>query len=189
MPLRFVNDPDGQRYHDSYFATYPGVWRHGDWITIEQDQTIIIAGRSDATLNRMGFRLGSADLYGVLDQLPEIADSLVVGVEEPGGGYYLPLFVVPAEGVRLDDRLRTEINTMIRTQLSPRHVPDAVIQGPAVPRTLTGKRLEVPVKRLLQGQPVESIQAGAITHPETLHWFAQHGQRRRRRDGATHNRG
>lgn len=181
MPLCFVEDPDGERYREAYFAMYPGVWRHGDWVTVHDDLSLVIGGRSDATLNRMGVRLGSADIYGVVDNLPEIADSLVIGMEEPGGGYYLPLFVVPAEGVTLTDELVDRINREIRTTLSPRHVPDAVIEAPAVPRTLTGKRLEVPVKRLLQGGPATEVQAGSITHPEALEWYVEHGRERRRR--------
>jgi len=179
MPLRLVDDPDGSRYRDSYFATYPGVWRHGDWITIEEDNTITVSGRSDSTLNRMGVRLGSAEIYGVLDKLPEITDSLVTGVEEPGGGYYLPLFVVPAPGVDVDDELRARIRQAIRSELSPRHVPDAIVEVAALPRTLTGKRIEVPVKRILQGQPIDDAGSGAIIHPEMLQWFADHARERR----------
>ena len=177
MPLGFVNDPTGTKYHDSYFSTYPGVWRHGDWVSIAADQTITVAGRSDATLNRMGVRLGSAEIYAVLDNVPEVADSLVVGLERPGGDYHLPLFVVIDPGNRpLDDNLRDKINAEIRGQLSPRHVPDVIIEVAAVPRTLTGKRLEVPVKRILQGESVAHIQPGAITHPEMLVWFEHHAR-------------
>ncbi|MGQ4378555.1 acetoacetate--CoA ligase [Streptomyces sp. SAS_267] len=111
MPLRFVGDPDGARYRASYFDTYPGVWRHGDWVTIDPDLSVVVAGRSDSTLNRSGVRMGSADLYAVVDQLPEIADSLVIGVEQPDGAYFMPLFVVPAEGSTLDDGLRRRIAT------------------------------------------------------------------------------
>jgi acetoacetyl-CoA synthetase len=172
MPLYFWNDPDGKRYHDSYFDTYPGIWRHGDWITIYDDDTIVISGRSDSTLNRMGVRMGSADIYVVVEQFPEITDSLVVGTELSDGGYFMPLFVVLAEGVTLDDDLRSRITREIRSQLSPRHVPDDIVQVPAVPRTLTGKKLEVPVKRILQGARPDDVSAsGALTHPEMLEWF------------------
>ncbi|MFF8534982.1 acetoacetate--CoA ligase [Streptomyces sp. NPDC015532] len=174
MPLRFVGDPDGARYRASYFDTYPGVWRHGDWVTIDPDLSVVVAGRSDSTLNRSGVRMGSADLYAVVDQLPEIADSLVIGVEQPDGAYFMPLFVVPAEGTTLDDGLRLRIATAIRSRLSPRHVPDVIVPVPAVPRTLTGKKLEVPVKRVLQGaRPGEVSSEGSITHPEMLAWFAE----------------
>jgi len=179
MPLSFVRDPDGSRYYESYFSVYPGVWRHGDWVVIEDDLSLTMAGRSDATLNRQGVRLGSADIYGVVDNLPEIADSLVVGVEESDGGYYLPLFVVPAPGAVVDEDLRQRINQMIRNRLSPRHVPDAVVEVAAVPRTLTGKRLEVPVKRVLQGRPAAEVATGSITHPEMLTWFEEHYRRRK----------
>ncbi|MDQ4085738.1 MAG: acetoacetate--CoA ligase [Actinomycetota bacterium] len=172
MPLYFWNDPDGKRYHDSYFDTYPGIWRHGDWITVYPDDTIVISGRSDSTLNRMGVRMGSADIYVVVEQFPEVADSLVVGTELSDGGYFMPLFVVLAEGSTLDDDLRTRITQAIRTQLSPRHVPDAIVPVPAVPRTLTGKKLEVPIKRILQGARPDDVSAsGALTHPEMLGWF------------------
>ncbi|WP_328842780.1 acetoacetate--CoA ligase [Streptomyces sp. NBC_00258] len=177
MPLRFVADPDGQRYHASYFDTFPGVWRHGDWVTVHDDLSIVVAGRSDSTLNRMGVRMGSADIYAVVDRFPEITDSLVIGAELPDGGYVMPLFVVLAENIQLDDTLRGRIVTAIRTELSPRHVPDDIIAAPAVPRTLTGKKLEVPIKRILQGTaPTEVASAGAVTHEDTLNWYAQCGR-------------
>jgi acetoacetyl-CoA synthetase len=179
MPLYFWNDADGKRYHDSYFDVFPGVWRHGDWITVYDDDTVEISGRSDSTLNRMGVRMGSADLYQVVDEFPEVADSLVVGVERSDGGYLMPLFVVLAENATLDDDLRERLKSAIRGQLSPRHVPDDIIEVPAVPRTLTGKKLEVPVKRILQGaRPEEVSAAGAITAPEMLDWFERFAQQR-----------
>ncbi|GAA1079336.1 acetoacetate--CoA ligase [Kitasatospora arboriphila] len=181
MPLHFVGDPDGSRYRASYFDTYPGVWRHGDWVTVGDDLTVVVAGRSDSTLNRMGVRMGSADIYAVVEQLPEVADSLVVGAELPDGGYHMPLFVVLAEGAVLDNALRAGITAAIRHQLSPRHVPDTVTAVPAVPRTLTGKRLEVPVKRILQGADVAEVSGeGAVTAPEMLAWFAEYARGVRR---------
>lgn len=178
MPLQFVGDPDGTRYRNSYFDTYPGVWRHGDWVTVHPDLSVVVAGRSDSTLNRMGVRMGSADIYAVVEELPEIADSLVVGVERPDGGYFMPLFVVPADGTALDDPLRDRIKAAVRRRLSPRHVPDVIQPIAAVPRTLTGKKLEVPVKRILQGAHVDDVSsAGAVTHPEMLNWFAEFGRR------------
>ncbi|WP_406424266.1 acetoacetate--CoA ligase [Streptomyces sp. NBC_00873] len=173
MPLYFVNDPGNERYLASYFDVYPGVWRHGDWVTVGPDLSVVVAGRSDATLNRMGVRMGSADLYSAIENLPQIADSLVIGAELPDGRYYMPLFVVPAEGTECDEELQRTIKATIRQKLSPRHVPDAVIEIAAVPRTLTGKKLEVPVKRILQGASAAEVRAeGAITHPGMLDWFA-----------------
>jgi acetoacetyl-CoA synthetase len=172
MPLYFVDDPGGRRYRDSYFDTYPGVWRHGDWVTVDPDLTVVVSGRSDSTLNRMGVRMGSADVYAVVEQLPEVADSLVVGAELPDGGYFMPLFVVLAEGATLEGPLRERILAAIRRDLSPRHVPDRVVAIPAVPRTLTGKKLEVPVKRILQGARADEVSSeGAVVHPEMLAWF------------------
>ncbi|MFE9249535.1 acetoacetate--CoA ligase [Streptomyces sp. NPDC007088] len=163
MPVRFWNDPDDSRYHDSYFSTYPGVWRHGDWITLTSHGSVIIHGRSDSTLNRQGVRMGSADIYEVVERLPEIRESLVVGVEQPDGGYWMPLFVQLAEGAVLDDALRARVAAALRSELSPRHVPDEIIEVPAVPHTLTGKRIEVPVKRLLQGTPLaQAVNPGSV---------------------------
>jgi acetoacetyl-CoA synthetase len=169
MPLYFWNDPDGTRYRDSYFDTYPGIWRHGDWITITPRNTVVIHGRSDSTLNRQGVRMGSADIYEVVERLPEIRESLVIGLEEPDGGYWMPLFVVLTPGAELTDDLRARIRGTLREQLSPRHVPDEVIQVPAVPHTLTGKRIEVPVKRLLAGTPIEkAVNPGSLDDPQAL---------------------
>jgi acetoacetyl-CoA synthetase len=179
MPLYLLNDPDGSRQHDSYFDTFPGVWRHGDWITVHSDRSISISGRSDSTLNRMGVRMGSAEIYAVVEQLPEVADSLVVGVERPDGTYLMPLFVVPAEGAEVDDALRDKIKQALRSQLSPRHVPDEIVGVAAVPRTLTGKKLEVPVKRVLQGaEPAKVASPGAVSDYEMLDWLAAWGAAR-----------
>ncbi|MGW0814559.1 acetoacetate--CoA ligase [Streptomyces viridiviolaceus] len=178
MPLHFVADPDGTRYRASYFDTYPGVWRHGDWVTVDTDLSVVVAGRSDSTLNRMGVRMGSADIYAVVEQLPEVADSLVIGVERPDGGYFMPLFVVTAHGTALDDGLRERITTAIKRELSPRHVPDVIVPVPAVPRTLTGKKLEVPVKRILQGARTGDVSSeGSVAHPEMLEWFTEFAAR------------
>ncbi|MFJ5291889.1 acetoacetate--CoA ligase [Streptomyces sp. NPDC088348] len=172
MPVRFWNDPDGSRYSGSYFETYPGVWRHGDWITITGHGSVIIHGRSDSTLNRQGVRMGSADIYEAVERLPEIRESLVIGVEEPDGGYWMPLFVHLAPGTPLDDGLRLRIKQTIREQLSPRHVPDEIIEVPAIPHTLTGKRIEVPVKRLLQGAALDkAVNPGSVDNLELLHFY------------------
>ncbi|NNJ08244.1 acetoacetate--CoA ligase [Streptomyces sp. PKU-MA01144] len=172
MPIRFWNDPDGSRYRDSYFEMFPGVWRHGDWITITDHGSVVIHGRSDSTLNRQGVRMGSADIYEVVERLPEIKESLVIGLEEPGGGYWMPLFVHLAPGAALDDDLRSRIKRAIREQLSPRHVPDEIIEVPGVPHTLTGKRIEVPVKRLLQGTALtKAVNPGSVDDLELLRFY------------------
>jgi acetoacetyl-CoA synthetase len=180
MPLYLWNDADGARYRDSYFDTWPGVWRHGDWITAFPDGAVVIHGRSDATLNRQGVRLGSSDFYDVLEGLPQIQESLVVGIDLPEGGYWLGLFVVPAAGHEVDDELRTLINTTLRTRLTPRHIPDEIVAAPAVPHTLTGKRLEVPVKKLLTGTPLDkAANLAAVDSPDTVRWYAEFAERRK----------
>lgn len=179
MPIRFWNDPDGSRYHDSYFEMFPGVWRHGDWITLTSRGSVVIHGRSDSTLNRQGVRMGSADIYEAVERLPEIRESLVIGVEEPDGGYWMPLFVHLAPGATLDDALLDRIKSTIRAQLSPRHVPDEVIEVPAIPHTLTGKRIEVPVKRLLQGTPMEkAVNPGSVDDAGLLRFYEELGRTR-----------
>jgi acetoacetyl-CoA synthetase len=170
MPLRFWNDPDGERYRDSYFSTWPGVWRHGDWIEITPRGSCVISGRSDSTLNRGGVRTGTAELYRVVEGLDEVVDSLVVDVSEPGGDGRLLLFVVLRPGVELDDGLRRRIEAALRAELSPRHVPDEIHAIAEVPRTLSGKKLEVPVKRVLTGTPLdEAVSEGALANPEAVH--------------------
>ncbi|MET8576389.1 acetoacetate--CoA ligase [Streptomyces sp. NPDC005012] len=179
MPVRFWNDPDGSRYHDSYFDTYPGVWRHGDWITITSRGSVVIHGRSDSTLNRQGVRMGSADIYEAVERLPEIKESLVIGVEQPDGGYWMPLFVHLAPGAVLDDALVDKVRRTIREQLSPRHVPDEIIEVPGVPHTLTGKRIEVPVKRLLQGVSMEkAVNPGSIDDVGLLAFYEELARKR-----------
>ncbi|MFI9065838.1 acetoacetate--CoA ligase [Streptomyces sp. NPDC053429] len=180
MPIRFWNDPDGSRYRESYFEMFPGVWRHGDWITITDRGSVVIHGRSDSTLNRQGVRMGSADIYEAVERLPEIKESLVIGLEEPNGGYWMPLFVHLAPGATLDDGLRARIKATIREELSPRHVPDEIIEVPAVPHTLTGKRIEVPVKRLLQGTPMDkAVNIGSVDRPELLAFYEELARGRR----------
>ncbi|MEU8825190.1 acetoacetate--CoA ligase [Streptomyces sp. NPDC048636] len=176
MPLYFWNDPEGSRYRAAYFTTYPGVWRHGDWITVTSHGSVVVHGRSDATLNRNGVRLGSADIHEVVERLPEITEALVIGAEEPDGGYWMPLFVVLADGAVLDDALRDTIRRTIRTGASPRHVPDEILQVPAIPHTRTGKKLEVPVKRLLQGAPAaQVVNPAAVDAPELIDYYARLG--------------
>jgi acetoacetyl-CoA synthetase len=179
MPIRFWNDPDGSRYRASYFETYPGVWRHGDWITVTSRGSVVIHGRSDSTLNRQGVRMGSADIYEVVERLPEIKESLVIGVEQPDGGYWMPLFVHLAPGAVLDDALRDRIKGALREQLSPRHVPDEIVEVPGIPHTLTGKRIEVPVKRLFQGTPLDkAVNPGSVDNLDLLHHFEDLARKR-----------
>jgi acetoacetyl-CoA synthetase len=180
MPVGFWDDDDGSRYRAAYFEDFPGVWRHGDWITIDEDGSCVLSGRSDATLNRGGVRLGTAEFYAVVEAMPEVADSLVVHLEDAEGGPgELLLFVVPAEGVEVDDGLLSSIRRELGSNLSPRHVPDAVHTVPALPRTLSGKKLEVPVKRILLGVPPEEAAAkGALANPESLDAFTQFASQR-----------
>jgi acetoacetyl-CoA synthetase len=181
MPVGFWGDPDGRRYREAYFEAFPGVWRHGDWITIDPSGRCRITGRSDATLNRGGVRLGTAEFYSVVEGLDEVVDSVVVHLEDDDGGAgQLLLFVVLAEGRELADPLRREIVSALRAQLSPRHAPDEIYQVKAVPRTLSAKKLEVPVKRILTGTPVESAAArGALVNPESLTAFEELARARR----------
>jgi acetoacetyl-CoA synthetase len=170
MPLYFWNDPDGERYRDSYFSTWPGVWRHGDWIEVTERGTCVISGRSDSTLNRGGVRMGTAEFYRVVEGLDAVTDSLVVDASDPGGEGRLLLFVVLRPGTELDETLRQRIRAAVRTELSPRHVPDRIEAIAEVPRTLSGKKLEVPVKRVLSGVPLEkAVSEGALANPDAIH--------------------
>jgi acetoacetyl-CoA synthetase len=174
MPVGFWGDDDGSRYRAAYFAEYPGVWRHGDWIEIGADGACVITGRSDATLNRTGVRLGTADFYTVVEAQPEVADSLVVHLEE---GDELLLFVVTVEGVELDDDLRDRLCRTLRRELSPRHVPDRIEAVPAVPRTLSGKKLEVPVKRVLVGADPDKVASrGSLVDPDALAYYTRYAR-------------
>jgi acetoacetyl-CoA synthetase len=176
MPVFFWNDPDGSRYRDAYFDKYPGVWCHGDWLTISARGSVVVHGRSDATLNRGGVRMGSAEIYNAVERMPEVQDCLVVGVEKDDGGYWMPLFVALADpDTELDDGLKDRIAAAIRTGASPRHVPDAIIAVPGIPRTMTGKRLEIPIKRILLGAaPADVVSASAVDRPELLAEFTEY---------------
>ena len=179
MPVSLWRDPDAERYTESYFDTWPGVWRHGDWVTMHSDGSVSMHGRSDSTLNRQGVRLGSSDFYDVLETIPEISETLVIGVEQPDDGYWLGLFVVPAPGHALDDELKQEIVTTLRTRLTPRHVPDEIVEAPAVPHTLSGKKLEVPIKKLLRGTPLEkAANIASVDDPDALRWYERFGSDR-----------
>jgi acetoacetyl-CoA synthetase len=173
MPIGFWNDDDGSRYRSAYFEMFPGVWRHGDWITITDHGSIIVHGRSDSTLNRHGIRMGSADIYQSVERLPEIAEALVIGCEQSDGGYWMPLFVVLADGAELTDELRERIKKTIRDEVSPRHVPDDIIEAPGVPHTRTGKKLEVPIKKLFAGADAATVvERTAVDDPDLLDWYA-----------------
>ena len=173
MPVGFWNDAGDVKYRASYFGTYPGVWRHGDWIRMLPDGESVIYGRSDATLNRGGVRMGTSEFYRVVERLPEVTDSLVVDTGQLGQDGRLLLYVVLADGSELDDGLVARIRAALRGGLSPRHVPDEIHQVPGIPRTLSGKKLEVPVRKILLGMPVaDAADPDALANPEVLGLFA-----------------
>jgi acetoacetyl-CoA synthetase len=174
MPIYFWNDPDGERLRDTYFSTYPGIWRHGDWIEVTVHEGVIVFGRSDSTINRGGVRMGTSEFYSSVLALDEISDALVVDVSRPDGNSWLPLFVVLREGAVLDDSLRQEIRRRLREDCSPRHLPDEIFAVPEVPRTRTGKPLEVPVKRILMGaDPEQVVDRESLANPASLAPFLQ----------------
>ncbi len=177
MPVGFWNDPGGARYRESYFSTYPGVWRHGDWIKVRPDGGCVIYGRSDATLNRGGIRMGTSEFYRVVERFPEVADSLVVDTGQLGREGKLILYLVPAGPGSLDTDVIDRIRAALRAELSPRHVPDEIHQVPGVPRTLSGKKLEVPVRKILLGTPVsQAADPAALANPEVLSYFQTSAQ-------------
>lgn len=177
MPLYFWNDPDGRRYRESYFEMYPGVWRHGDWIRFTTYGSSVIYGRSDSTINRHGIRIGTAEIYRVVEELPEVLDSLVVDLEYLGRPSFMPLFVVLQPGVALDAPLTERIRQQIRTKASGRHVPDAVVQVSEIPRTLSGKKMEVPVRKLLLGASLSQVASpDAMQNPRSLDFFATYAK-------------
>jgi acetoacetyl-CoA synthetase len=172
MPLGFWNDPDNSSLLGSYFDVFPGVWRHGDWIDIDEHGVCTISGRSDATINRQGLRMGTSEIYAAVERLTEIADSLVIDLETDIGESELLMFVVLKPGASLDANLRRRIAAAIKSSLSPRFIPDEIIGVPAVPRTLSGKKQEVPIKRLLQGRAATKIiNRDAMLNPDSLDWF------------------
>ncbi len=182
MPLFFWGDDDGSRLRESYFEDYPGVWRHGDWISIAEDGSSVIYGRSDATINRKGLRLGSAEIYQAVEGLDQVLDSLVVDLEFLGRESFMPLFVVPAQGAMLDDALKDRINAAIRSQVSARFIPNEILEIAEVPRTLSGKKLEVPVKKLLLGgDPERVVNRDSMANPGSFDWFVGYAKTRRER--------
>jgi acetoacetyl-CoA synthetase len=177
MPLYLWNDPGNIHYYECYFDMYPGVWRHGDWLKITSRGSGVILGRSDSTINRFGVRMGSSEIYAAVEELEEVADSLVFGFETPAGKYLMPLFVVLQEGIELDDTLIKSINDKIRTALSPRHVPDEIYAIREVPRTLNAKKLEVPAKKILSGIPLEkAVNIDSMGNPEAIDYFVRLAQ-------------
>ncbi|MCH2557438.1 MAG: acetoacetate--CoA ligase [Alcanivorax sp.] len=178
MPLYFWNDEGGERYRDSYFDVFPGIWRHGDWIRITPRGGAIIYGRSDTTINRHGIRMGTAEIYRVVEEFDEVLDSLVVDLEYLGRESYMPLFVVLREGVTLDEGLSGRIKAAIRDQLSARHVPNDIIAAPDVPRTLTGKKMELPIKKLLLGQTIDKVaNPDAMANPDSIAFYSDFAER------------
>jgi acetoacetyl-CoA synthetase len=181
MPVFLWSDEDGERLRDSYFSTYPGIWRHGDWIEFTPSGGAVIHGRSDATINRGGVRIGTAEIYRAVLAVDEVEDALVVDIPTPDDESWVPLFVRLREGAELDEHLSASIRTSIRETCSPRHLPSEIVQAPRIPRTLTGKVLEVPVKRLLMGSAASEVaSAGALEDPSALEWFAEFARRRGR---------
>jgi acetoacetyl-CoA synthetase len=178
MPLFFWNDPDGERYRSSYFDMYPGVWRHGDWIKVTARGGAVIYGRSDSTINRQGVRMGTSEIYSAVEALPEVLDSLVIDVQRADGEAWMPLFVVLREGERLDDELRSRIRGRVREYCSPRHVPDEILEVDEIPRTLTGKKLEIPVKKILMGaDPGRTASRDSLANPASLDFFSELARR------------
>jgi acetoacetyl-CoA synthetase len=178
MPLYFWGDEGNRRYLSSYFDMYPGVWRHGDWLKVGHNGGCIIYGRSDATINRHGLRMGTSELYSAVEALPEVLDSMVVDLEYLGRESYMPLFVVLRPGITLDDALRDRLNGAIRTALSPRFVPNDIFQVAEIPRTLSGKKQELPIKKLLLGQPLDKVvNKDAMANPGCLDWYVDFARR------------
>jgi acetoacetyl-CoA synthetase len=174
MPVFFWNDPDGSKYRGSYFENFPGIWRHGDWLRITPRDTLVILGRSDATLNRQGVRIGTAEIYRALDKIPEIKDSLIINVERPDGSDWMPLFVLLAPGAVLDEPLKTKIRHTLRSEYSPRHVPDEILLAPDIPYTISGKKMETPVKRVFLHQPLDkAFHKDSMRNPESMAFYIE----------------
>jgi acetoacetyl-CoA synthetase len=174
MPVVLWGDEDGSRYRSSYFEMYPGIWRHGDWIEITSRGTAIIYGRSDSTINRGGIRMGTAEIYRAVAAIPQVLDAVVVDIPKPGTEGWMPLFVVLEDGIELDDELGDRIKRSIRERCSPRHVPNQIFQTKEVPRTLSGKVLEVPVKRILMGEaPEKAASRDSLANPASLDYFVE----------------
>jgi acetoacetyl-CoA synthetase len=177
MPVGFWGDTDGSRYRDSYFDQYAGVWRHGDFFRVNARGGCFVLGRSDATLNRHGVRIGTAEVYRSLSGVSAVEDSLIVNLDLPGGRFFMPLFVKTKNDVPLDEDVANQIRAQIRREYSPRHVPDKIFQVSAIPYTLTGKKMEVPVRRILMGVPVEkAANRAAMANVDSLDYFIHYAQ-------------
>jgi len=177
MPVRFWNDEGGDHYWQTYFSDFPGVWRQGDFFKVNDRGGCFVLGRSDATLNRHGIRIGTAEIYAALESVKEISGALIVNLDLPAGGFFMPLFVTLEEGAVLDDDLRRTITDRLRNQYTARHVPDRIIQVPAIPVTLTGKKMEVPVRKILLGVPPdEAANRNAMANPQSLDAFAEYAR-------------
>ena len=177
MPVRLWNDDDGELYRQTYFADFPGVWRQGDFFKVNERGGCFVLGRSDATLNRYGIRIGTAEIYAALESVGEVADALIVNLDLPGGGFFMPLFVTLADGAVLDDALRGKIAGRLRSEYTARHVPDTIIVVPAIPATLTGKKMEVPVRKILLGtRPDDAANRNAMANPQALDAFAEYAR-------------
>lgn len=172
MPIYFWNDEGDERYIQSYFQMFPGVWRHGDWVLITDRNSLVIKGRSDATLNRQGVRIGTSEIYRSVDKVEGVKDSLIVNLELEGGIHFMPLFLLLDDGVKLDESLKKRISTQLRSDYSPRHVPDEIIEVPEIPYTISGKKLEAPVKKILLGMPIDqAANTGVMRNPAALDFF------------------
>lgn len=180
MPLFFWGDSEGTKYHEAYFDHFPGVWRHGDWVTEHEDGSFVIHGRSDSTINRGGIRMGSADITRVVDHVDGVESSMVIGAELDDGDYYMPLFIVPSQGRSVDEVLRESVTEAIRTEVSPRYLPDEIIEVAALPRTRTGKLMEVPIKSLLQGGDPAKVNRTSADNECTIDWFVEFAERFRK---------
>lgn len=179
MPVFFWNDADGSKYKNSYFEQYPGAWRHGDWIQITERETVVILGRSDATLNRQGVRIGTAEIYRALDQIHEIRDALIINLENPDGTDWMPLFVLLKEGAEMNDVLAGKIKTVLRSTYSPRHVPDAIVVVPDIPYTISGKKMETPVKKIFQKRPLDkAYNPDSMRNPQSMKFFIDMAEKR-----------
>ncbi|MBK8602074.1 MAG: AMP-binding protein [Saprospiraceae bacterium] len=174
MPIYFWNDEAKVRYKESYFEMYDGLWRHGDWIKVTPNDGIVIYGRSDATLNKQGIRIGTSEIYRSLDNIEEISDGLIINIEKKDGDHYMPLFVMLKEGIILDEELKKRIKSQLRSDYSPRHVPDEIIQVADIPYTLSGKKMETPIKKILMGSPAEQcVNPDTMRNPSSINYFVE----------------
>lgn len=184
MPVYFWNDPENRRYLSSYFEDYPGYWRHGDYIRITPRGGVIIYGRSDATLNRHGIRIGTAEIYRAVDAVAGVADALILNIELPDGRHYMPLFITPKEGFNVDEQMKESIRRILRETYSPRHVPDDILACPDIPYTISGKKLEAPVKKLMMGIPLEkAVSLDALRNPGAVAFFEDFARDFRKKEG------